>query len=363
MAVFRSGPSTFVEMFRRSDRVLRVRPAGRTRDERSTVRAARYSDAALPDLDLTLTPWPARTLVVDGHRVQLRHTPGPVGGAPALYVHGLGGDATNFTDLAALLAPWLDGVAVDLPGFGGSAPPLAGGYLPARQAAVLVRVIEEQGRGPVHLFGNSMGGVVSLIAAATRPDLVRSLVLISPAMPSLRPRMGPVGQMQCLVLPGATRMATRILERYTPEQRVDALLRSCFGNPLLVPAHRLTEAAEEVARRSELPWATPALVESVRGLALSYFARGERSLWSVAGRVTAPTLVVWGERDQLVDVALAPRTARAIPDSRLLVLPGVGHTAQLEDPVGVARAFLALREETDLSHPHAVTADWERLKR
>src|SRR5262249_47742041 len=70
------------------------------------------------------------------------------------------------------------------------------------------------------------------------------------------------------------------------------------------------------------------------------------SLWRLTADITAPTLVVWGELDRLVDVALASRTARAIRGARLLVLPGVGHVAMMEDPVTVARAFLALREDT-----------------
>jgi pimeloyl-ACP methyl ester carboxylesterase len=61
--------------------------------------------------------------------------------------------------------------------------------------------------------------------------------------------------------------------------------------------------------------------------------------------VTAPTLVVWGGRDRLVNVALAPRVAGTIPDARLLVLPDVGHVAQLEDPVTTARAALGLLED------------------
>jgi pimeloyl-ACP methyl ester carboxylesterase len=61
--------------------------------------------------------------------------------------------------------------------------------------------------------------------------------------------------------------------------------------------------------------------------------------------VQAPTLLVWGDQDRLVDVSLAPRAAAAFRDSRLLVLPGVGHVAQLERPEVVARAFLGMREE------------------
>src|SRR5215210_9515573 len=95
---------------------------------------------------------------VTGGEVFVRHTPwrGPVAdpddaadgdGAPddaprerALYVHGLGGASTNWTDLAALLAVRFDGYALDLPGFGRSAPPPR--YSMQRHVQAVVDVLE-----------------------------------------------------------------------------------------------------------------------------------------------------------------------------------------------------------------------------
>jgi pimeloyl-ACP methyl ester carboxylesterase len=66
--------------------------------------------------------------------------------------------------------------------------------------------------------------------------------------------------------------------------------------------------------------------------------------------VQAPTLVVWGDRDRLVSPRLAARTTATIPRARLLMLPGVGHVAQIEAPQKVARAVAALWERQ---------SDWE----
>ena len=311
-----------------------------------SVRQARLSTSPLPEVDPTIPPWPGRPVQVGGVEVFVRHTPGPDrGGEPALYVHGLGGASTNWTDLAGLLAGHLDSAAVDLPGFGRSGPVTGRNYSPARFATVVIRLIEQSGRGPVHLFGNSMGGASAVLLAAVRPDLVRTLTLISPAMPDLRPRRGSDPLIPLLLLPGVNRLAERRLQRLTPERRARAVIEICFGDPTRVPQNRIDEAAAEVRRRNDLPWAMGAFTASLRGLAWSYLSKGERSLWQHAARVAAPTLVIWGDRDRLVDVALAPRTAGTVPDGRLLVLPGVGHTAQLEDPTTVARAFLGMLEE------------------
>src|SRR6185503_3465316 len=145
-------------------------------------RAALAPDDALPVLDGVLPPWPGSEERLDGKVTFVRRTPASAPGAePALYLHGLGGSSQNWTDLAYLLAGRLDGEAIDLPGFGYSDPGRS--YAIAAMADRVIRWIEERDRGPVHLFGNSLGGAITVWVAGTRPDLVRTLTLVSPAMP------------------------------------------------------------------------------------------------------------------------------------------------------------------------------------
>jgi pimeloyl-ACP methyl ester carboxylesterase len=77
-----------------------------------------------------------------------------------------------------------------------------------------------------------------------------------------------------------------------------------------------------------------------------YLRRGPRSLWRQARSVRAPTLVVYGSADPMVDARLAGRAARAFAGSTVLVLSGVGHVAQLEAPDTVATAIRALLDRT-----------------
>ncbi len=270
---------------------------------------------------------------------------GPTGGEPALFVHGLGGSSTNWTDLMGLLSQVLDGEAVDLPGFGRSPAPVDGRYTVGAHARAVIAHLEAGGRGPVHLFGNSLGGAVSTRVAADRPDLVRTLTLISPALPNLRPQRGSDKRLPLLLVPGLSALATRRLAAVSPEQRARAVLDLCFADPSAIPAQRMAEAVEEVRRRNTLPHSGDAFTRSLRGLIGSYLVRGPEALWARAATVQAPTLLVWGAKDRLVDVALAPRAASTFPHSRLLVLPDVGHVAQMERPKIVARVFLGMLEE------------------
>ena len=296
-----------------------------------------------------------------GGAVFVRRTPwrgpddGGDGGAPrerALYVHGLGGASTNWTDLAALLAVRLDGWALDLPGFGRSRPPARGGYGLARHTRAVVDVLEHvaaapgPGAGrPVHLVGNSLGGLVSVLVAARRPELVASLSLVSPAMPVHRVPPTMDRAVALLLVPGIASVAERRLAGIPPEVTVRGLLQMCFGDPSRIAPERLEQALTELRERAEQPWADRALVRTMRGLMTSYLRVGRSAAWAAARRVGCPTLVLWGDRDRLVDPRLAARLAAAVPGARLLVLEGVGHVAMLEAPERTARAVLGLLED------------------
>jgi len=213
---------------------------------------------------------------------------------------------------------------------------------------VVIGYLEQSGRGPVHLVGNSMGGAVTVVVAAKRPDLVRTLTLISPAVPDNRLRAFPLRndpRMALLIFPGVGEAITRYYNRrFTPEQRARATIALCFADPKRFPAVRMREAVDEVRERETLPWAAGGMLRSMRGLAVAQFVKN-RVGWATLRRIQAPTLVVWGDTDRLVAPDLAPYVAAAIPDSRLSVFEHVGHTAMMEVPERTARAMLALIED------------------
>jgi pimeloyl-ACP methyl ester carboxylesterase len=277
--------------------------------------------------------WPAVTERAGEFELSVRRVPGGRG-EPALYVHGLGGSATNWTDLGWLLGDTLEGTAIDLPGFGRSAPPPD--YRLDTHVRAVVAFLEHDRRGPVHLFGNSLGGAVATRVAAERPDLVRTLTLISPALPVWVPRRGTDPRVAVPAIPLVGTLVQRQLGRMTVEQRARGLIELVFADPSVVPPERWAETEDEIARRRSLPWYDEALVRSLRGLIAAYVGRGARALWRQARDVQAPTLVVWGARDRLVSASLARKASRLFGDARVVLLPDCGHVSQMEDPERVA---------------------------
>lgn len=325
-------------------------------------RPALVPEFTVPSPERLPERWPGREVELDGSIAYVRDTPATAPGAePAVYVHGLGGSSTNWTDLAGILADRkggtaLDGQAIDLPGFGYSGR--ARSYSLDAMAQHVVRWIEHSDRGPVHLFGNSMGGAAIVKAAASRPDLVRSLTLISPAMPFLDPRRSLQGRLvPLLLLPNAARLAGRRMAAMAPEALADMVIDSCYADPARYPEQRRQEAIEEARLRHQVPWYAEAYVGSLRALVGSFlraYLPGEGSIWRAAARITAPALVIAGRQDRLVDIRTAPQVAQLIPDSRLMMLEGVGHVAQMEVPRTVARAVFGLIDEVNGSGEAAV---------
>jgi pimeloyl-ACP methyl ester carboxylesterase len=308
------------------------------------------SDAPLAPLDDSVHIWPGRHVDVGGVRVHVRTTPSDKPDAPPmLCVHGLGGSAHNWTDFAGVLRNQFAIEAIDLPGHGRSGPAYRNNYSLDMHAGTVVRYLEQSGRGPVHLVANSMGGAVSVLVASRRPDLVRTLTLISPAVPDNRVRAFPLrndARAALVVVPGIGEGILRLYtKRYTPAQRVKGTIKACFADPKRYPRQRLNESIAEHTARMSFPWAGSALARSTRGLAAAQFLRA-RVGWATLRTINVPTLVVWGDTDRLVAPDLAPYVAAAIPDSRLLVMIDVGHTAMMEMPEETARAVLALVEDS-----------------
>ncbi|MER7306034.1 alpha/beta hydrolase [Streptomyces griseoluteus] len=307
----------------------------------------------------SVLPRVAPVRVGDGERMRSVRLPGVTltvrsrpptreGLEPALFVHGLGGSSQNWSLLMAALDGVVDPEAVDLPGFGDSPPPDDGDYSVTGHARAVIRHLDAAGRGPVHLLGNSLGGAVSTRVAAVRPDLVRTLTLVSPALPELRIQRSAVPT-ALLGVPGVAALFNRFTREWTAEQRVRGVTALCYGDPTIVTPEAFGYAVEELERRLRLPYFWDAMTRSARGIVDAYTLGGQQGLWRQAERVLAPTLLVYGGRDQLVGFRMAAKAARSFRDSRLLSLPDAGHVAMMEYPELVARAFRELLAESAAS--------------
>jgi pimeloyl-ACP methyl ester carboxylesterase len=307
------------------------------------------TEPAPPPIPPPIPHWPGRLISLGDQQVYVRRpatsdpditemdNPAMNGSAPppALFVHGLEGSSRNWTDLIDLLRGKLDCEALDLPGFGDSPPRPDGKYSIAALAQTTIALITRRGRGPVHLIANSLGGAVCVRIAATRPELVRTLTLISPALPDPRPRLDRL-RYPVISAPWIGTRLVRQLRVVPPENRVADVIATCYSDPRRFARERFAAEVAELIRRDGLDWPPAALVGTVRALTAESLRVGRASAWRDAARVTAPALIIYGGHDRVVDARQAGRAARAFGNARIVVMPSTGHLAHMEHPGQVA---------------------------
>ena len=156
---------------------------------------------------------------------------------------------------------------------------------------------------PVDLAGHSLGALIAVRVAVSRPELVRRLILVAP--PGIRPWPTPLHLARPLV---ATLARSR-------------------------PRFLLT-LARDVVRSGP------------RNIVRGGLHVASADVTSELGSVRAPTLLVWGARDRLVPVSGARRWEALLPRARLVVLPDAAHVPMVESPDALRAAIVDFREET-----------------
>jgi pimeloyl-ACP methyl ester carboxylesterase len=299
-----------------------------------------------------LTTWggTARTVDLDGpvHYVDFGGS-----GPRMVLVHGLGGSHLNWCLLAPLLVPHARLTAVDLAGFGLTHPHGRSTGVRAN-ADLLVRFLREVTGVPAILVGNSMGGMVSILAAERHPDDVAGLVLIDPSVPGAlgdpfdRAVAANFAAYATPLL--GSRLLARRRARLTPAESVQEILDLCFVDPTRMPADLRAASEALVVERKEVAGLDAAFLAAARSL-LKVNALAP-AYWRAMASITAPVLLIHGERDRLVPLRAARRVAKRNANWRLATIPDVGHVPQMEAPDRVAeliRAWLA-------GHPDTVRA-------
>lgn len=266
---------------------------------------------------------------------------GPAGGPAVICVHGLAGSAVNWSAIAPLLTRTCRMLAVDLPGHGLTAAQGRGTSVPALHA-LLHRFIEAVAAGPVILFGNSMGGMISLFEAGTVPAAVAGVVLIDPVLP-LAPAVPDhyvTPMLAAYALPGLGPLLMSRRRRMSPDELADSILSLCCADASRVPAD--VRALHVMVARQAL--SLPSTEQEISAAARSLLAIFAGRLYGRAYRraiasVTCPVLLLHGTRDRLVPIAVARAAARANPAWTMIEMPGVGHVPQLEVPDDTASAI------------------------
>ncbi len=245
-------------------------------------------------------------------------------GPTLVLVHGIGSQWQVWSPVLDRLAARRDVIAVDLPGFGESAP-LPSGVSPTidAQADALLDFLGGLGVDRPHVCGNSMGGWIALELA--RRGAVASACALSPA--------GFWNRREAAYSRASLRLAVkgaRSLGSLGPRLAAHAAGRTLLLGQVVAKPWRLTP--DDVVGALGALARAPAFDEALSIITAHDFAGGSD--------IDVPTTIAWGEKDRLLIPRQARRAARALPQARVLTLRGCGHVPTWDDPEQVARVVL-----------------------
>ncbi|HET9837892.1 MAG TPA: alpha/beta hydrolase [Candidatus Angelobacter sp.] len=245
-------------------------------------------------------------------------------GEPVVMVHGFGASSDNWNRMAGRLTKKFRVIAPDMPGWGQSTRMDSTSYAYPEQVERLHQFLAALGLRRVHLVGHSMGGFISSAYAARYPEEVVTLALIAPhGVAEPQP-----GELALSVAAGDNWLVARNIPEF------DRLLNKVF------------------ARRPYLPKSVFKLFAAyaIRGSAKSarIFAEMQTNDPTLEERlplVKAPTLIIWGDQDRVLNVSGAEVFRQGIKGSELLVLPGIGHMPLIESAKECAAAWMEFVEK------------------
>jgi pimeloyl-ACP methyl ester carboxylesterase len=227
-------------------------------------------------------------------------------GPNALLIHGFGSDRMSWLANQPAIETVATVSALDLPGHGASSMDVGDGKL-TTLADRIATLIESRGYPELHLIGHSLGGAIALMLAASRPDLVTSLVLIAPAG---------LGQ---AVDPSFLSAFPALSE---PDE-TEALLQRLVVRPRLIGKPLVALIVEQLSR----PGARQALRLIAEGLTLGASALDAAVIDVVESGI--PRLVIWGKDDTINPISLEKLAAFG---GEVRFVAGAAHLPHIENP-------------------------------
>ncbi|MBZ0334941.1 lipase 3 [Marinobacter sp. JH2] len=256
-------------------------------------------------------------------------------GNTIVLVHGFAANKDNWIRMAGELTEEFNVYAIDLPGHGDSSKPLDLGYRLEEQVGYLALILKALNIETMHMMGNSMGGAITALYAATYPEQIETAVLFNPAG-----ILEYHNELTELVLAGDNPLIP------TQPGDFERLVDFAMEEKPFIPWPILGVMEEKAIANQDI---NKKIFSDIREAGLNSDFR------DAIKHIEDPVLIVWGKEDRVLDYRNGALFKQDIPGAQLTILEGIGHAPMIETPEESAQLFL------EFSQPYRSNNDQEKM--
>ncbi|MEK7649816.1 MAG: alpha/beta hydrolase [Patescibacteria group bacterium] len=259
---------------------------------------------------------------------------------PVVFIHGTGAWSESWRDsLQALGDAGFRAVALDIPPFGYSERPREARYARKDQASRIIGALDSLGIKKAVFVGHSFGGGATVEAVLQAPDRVAGLVLVDVAL-GLGSSPSSSSDVLGMVLGVSPLGYTITAATLTNPMTTKYILRSFIKDP--------ADATPERVIVYQKPLSLNGTTAAVSAWLRQFFVHDTQALSSSIDSyrsITVPTAIMWGSDDTVTPLEQGEYIQKNIPNAELVVLKGIGHIPQIEDPKLFETALLAFLQK------------------
>lgn len=249
-------------------------------------------------------------------------------GTPVLMIHGFGAAYTHFNKMTELMKNDYRIIRIDLPGFGLSDLPKLneGENYTQKYREYLSFLLDTLQLDSLYVIGNSMGGLVTWMAAVEHPEKVKKIVLLNAAGYDLETVLKARGKFR-------SKFMRNIAAKGMPLSMSRKGMQASFFNAEKVEEDYVKTMNKFINIKGNIPNMLSVILDD-------HFPDT-----ALVQKVQCPTLIIWGREDKTIPVAHTEKFKRDIPNSKVVIFENCGHCPMLEEPEKTTRECVRFFEE------------------
>ena len=238
---------------------------------------------------------------------KIRYLEGGGSDGNVLLIHGLGASAERWAHVIPHLSKKYHVIALDLIGYGFSDKPSVD-YTPAFFSQFIFDFLNTLGITKTSMIGSSLGGQIVTECAITQSKIIEKIVLVSPS--------------------GIMKQSTPTFDAYTLAALYPTQDGTKTAFQMMAGEHKEidSDTVDGFIQRMTLPNAKMAFMSTILGI------RNAGSLSERLGKISVPTLIVWGKQDTLIPITYSKDFVSSIKNCQFVEMESSGHTPYVEEP-------------------------------